>query len=75
MVENQNIKMPDSLIVANVQTSLRQLLQSYQLPLYLWQLIIKDLYHDVNTMYTSQLMSEKEEYNRRLKESQEQSES
>lgn len=75
MTENQNVKMPDSLIVANVQSSLRQLMQSYQLPPYLWQLIIKDLYHDVNTMYTSQLMSEKEEYNRRLKETQEQNES
>ena len=64
------IKMPDSLLVANVQSSLRQLIQAYQLPPYLWQLIIKDLYHEVNTMYTSQLVNEKAEYERRVKESQ-----
>lgn len=73
-MNEKNVKMPDSLLVANVQSSLRQLIQAYQLPPYLWQLIIKDLYHEVNTMYTSQLVNEKDEYERRVKESQSQEE-
>lgn len=70
-MNEKNVKMPDSLLVANAQSSLRQLIQAYQLPTYLWQLIIKDLYHEVNTMYTSQLVNDKDEYERRLKETQE----
>ena len=70
-MNEKNVKMPDSLLVANAQSSLRQLIQAYQFPTYLWQLIIKDLYHEVNTMYTSQLVNDKDEYERRLKETQE----
>lgn len=70
-MNEKNVKMPDSLLVANAQSSLRQLIQAYQFPTYLWQLIIKDLYHEVNTMYTSQLVNDKDEYERRLKGTQE----
>ena len=70
-MNEKNVKMPDSLLVANAQSSLLQLIQAYQFPTYLWQLIIKDLYHEVNTMYTSQLVNDKDEYERRLKETQE----
>ena len=70
-MNEKNVKMPDSLLVANAQSSLRQLIQAYQFPTYLWQLIIKDLYHEVNTIYTSQLVNDKDEYERRLKETQE----
>ena len=70
-MNEKNVKMPDSLLVANAQSSIRQLIQAYQFPTYLWQLIIKDLYHEVNTMYTSQLVNDKDEYERRLKETQE----
>ena len=70
-MNEKNVKMPDSLLVANAQSSLRQLIQAYQFPTYLWQLIIKDLSHEVNTMYTSQLVNDKDEYERRLKETQE----
>ena len=70
-MNEKNVKMPDSLLVANAQSSLRQLIQAYQFPTYLWQLIIKDLYHEENTMYTSQLVNDKDEYERRLKETQE----
>ena len=70
-MNEKNVKMPDSLLVANAQSSLRQLIQAYQFPTYLWQLIIKDLYHEVNTMYISQLVNDKDEYERRLKETQE----
>lgn len=73
-MNEKNVKMPDSLLVANAQSSLRQLIQAYQFPPYLWQLIIKDLYHEVNTMYTSQLVNEKDEYERRVRESQSQEE-
>ena len=70
-MNEKNVKMPDYLLVANAQSSLRQLIQAYQFPTYLWQLIIKDLYHEVNTIYTSQLVNDKDEYERRLKETQE----
>nr|DAH91368.1 MAG TPA: hypothetical protein [Caudoviricetes sp.] len=68
MNNTNDVQMPDSLIVAQAQNSLKQLLQAFPLPAYAWRLIIKDLMHEINDAYMAQLASDQEEYQRRVAE-------
>lgn len=69
MNNNTNdVQMPDSLIVAQAQNSLKQLLQAFPLPVYAWRLIVKDLMHEINDAYMAQLSNDQEEYQRRVAE-------
>lgn len=69
MNNNTNdVQMPDSLIVAQAQNSLKQLLQAFPLPAYAWRLIVKDLMHEINDAYMAQLSNDQEEYQRRVAE-------
>lgn len=69
MNNNTNdVQMPDSLIVAQAQNSLKQLLQAFPLPAYAWRLIVKDLMHEINDAYMVQLSNDQEEYQRRVAE-------
>ena len=69
MNNNTNdVQMPDSLIVAQAQNSLKQLLQAFPLPAYAWRLIVKDLIHEINDAYMVQLSNDQEEYQRRVAE-------
>lgn len=63
-----NVQMPDSLLVTQAQNSLKQLLQAFPLPSYMWRLIIKDLLHEVNDAYLAQIANDQNEYQRRLAE-------
>lgn len=63
-----NVQIPDSLIAAQAQNSLKQLLQTFPLPAYAWRLIIKDLMHEINDAYMAQLANDQEEYQRRIAE-------
>lgn len=68
MNNTNDAQMPDSLIVAQAQNSLKQLLQAFPLPAYAWRLIVKDLMHEINDAYMAQLASDQEEYQRRIAE-------
>lgn len=68
MNNTNDVQMPDSLIVAQAQNSLKQLLQAFPLPAYAWRLIVKDLMHEINDAYMAQLASDQEEYQRRIAE-------
>lgn len=69
MNNNTNdVQMPDSLIVAQAQNSLKQLIQAFPLPAYAWRLIVKDLMHEINDAYMAQLSNDQEEYQRRVAE-------
>ena len=64
-----NVQMPDSLIIAQAQDSLKQLIQAFPLPTYAWWFIIKDLMHDINDTYMAQLSNDQNEYQRKVMES------
>lgn len=68
MDENKEIKMPDSLIVANAQAELRQIINTYKFPSYLWQLIVKDLFREIDAIHSSQIQHDKVQYEQKLKE-------
>lgn len=68
MNNTNDVQMPDSLIVAQAQNSLKQLIQAFPLPAYTWRLIVKDLMHEINDAYMAQLSNDQEEYQRRVAE-------
>lgn len=70
-MENTNTPvMPDSMIVAQAQNALKQVIQTYPLPAYMWQLIVGNLMHEVNNLYSSQLMADQDAYQRQIDEMQ-----
>lgn len=68
------IKKPDSLIVASAQSELWQTISKYNFPLYLWELIAKSLYLEIKGMYKDQLENDQAAYDQKLKESEAQKE-
>lgn len=74
MNEKKEIKMPDSLIVANAKSELWQTIQNYQFPLYLWELIVNNLYLEIKSRYQQQLTKDQSEYDLMLAESKKQEE-
>ena len=66
---NNNVQMPESLVIMQAQNSLKQLLQVFPLSIPVWRLIIKDLMHDLNDSYMVQLTNDQDEYQRRISES------
>lgn len=66
---NNNVQMPESLVIMQAQNSLKQLLQVFPLSIPVWRLIIKDLMHDLNDFYMAQLTNDQDEYQRRISES------
>lgn len=74
MNEKNEIKKPDSLIVASAQSELWQTISKYNFPLYLWELIAKSLYLEIKGMYKDQLGTDQAEYDQKRKESEEQKE-
>ena len=66
---NNNVQMPESLVIMQAQNSLKQLLQVFPLSIPVWRLIIKDLMHDLNDSYMAQLANDQDEYQRRISES------
>ena len=66
---NNNVQMPESLVIMQAQNSLKQLLQVFPLSIPVWRLIIKDLKHDLNDFYMAQLTNDQDEYQRRISES------
>ena len=70
-MENTNTPvMPDSMIVAQARNALKQVIQTYPLPAYMWQLIVENLMHEVNNLYSSQLMADQDAYQRQVTEMQ-----
>ena len=69
MNEKKEIKMPDSLIVANAKSELWQTIQNYQFPLYLWELIVNNLYLEIKSRYQKQLTKDQSEYALSLRDS------
>ncbi len=65
---NNNVQMPESLVIMQAQNSLKQLLQVFPLSIPVWRLIIKDLMHDLNDSYMAQLTNDQDEYQRRISE-------
>ena len=59
---NNNVQMPESLVIMQAQNSLKQLLQVFPLSIPVWRLIIKDLMHDLNDSYMAQLTNDQDEY-------------
>lgn len=74
MNEKKEIKMPDSLIVANAKSELWHTIQNYQFPLYLWELIVNNLYLEIESRYQQQLTKDQSEYDLMLAESKKQEE-
>lgn len=74
MNEKKEIKMPDSLIVANAKSELWQTIQNYRFPLYLWELIVNNLYLEIKSRYQEQLTKDQSEYDLMLAESKKQEE-
>lgn len=74
MNEKNEIKKPDSLIVAGAQSELWQTISKYNFPLYLWELIAKSLYLEIKGMYKDQLENDQAAYDQKRKESEEQKE-
>lgn len=74
MNEKNEIKKPDSLIVASAQSELWQTISKYNFPLYLWELIAKSLYLEIKGMYKDQLENDQAAYDQKRKESEEQKE-
>ena len=66
---NNNVQMPESLVIMQAQNSLKQLLQVFPLSIPVWRLIIKDLMHDLNDSSMAQLTNDQDEYQRRISES------
>ena len=66
------VKKPDSLIVASAQSELWRVIQSYNFPLYLWELIAKSLHLEIKEMYKDQLRTDQADYDQKQKESEEQ---
>ena len=66
---NNNVQMPESLVIMQAQNSLKQLLQVFPLSIPVWRLIIKDLMYDLNDSYMAQLTNDQDEYQRRISES------
>ena len=66
---NNNVQMPESLVIMQAQNSLKQLLQVFPLSIPVWRLIIKDLMYDINDSYMAQLTNDQDEYQRRISES------
>ena len=62
MNEKNEIKKPDSLIVASAQSELWHTIKSYNFPLYLWELIAKSLYLEIKGMYKDQLENDQAAY-------------
>lgn len=67
-INTNNEPMPEVMTVVCAQDALKHVFQSYNLPIYVWQLILKDFMNEVNMIYNSQLMTVQEEY---LKKNQE----
>ena len=65
---NNNVQMPESLVIMQAQNSLKQLLQVFPLSVPVWRLIIKDLMHEINASYMAQLANDQDEYQRRMTE-------
>ena len=74
MNEKNEIKKPDSLILASAQSELWQTISKYNFPLYLWELIAKSLYLEIKGMYKDQLENDQAAYDQKRKESEEQKE-
>lgn len=74
MNEKNEIKKPDSLIVASAQSELWHTIKSYNFPLYLWELIAKSLYLEIKGMYKDQLENDQAAYDQKRKESKAQKE-
>lgn len=71
MNEKNEIKKPDSLIVASAQSELWQTIKSYNFPLYLWELIAKSFYLEIKGMYKDQLENDQAAYDQKRKDSEE----
>ena len=63
------VKKPDSLIVASAQSELWRVVQKYQFPLYLWELIAKGMYLEIKELYRDQFAKDQTEYTLSLKKS------
>ena len=63
---DKEVKKPDSLIVTNAQSELWQIINKYSFPLYLWELIVRDLYLESKSMYEKQVTKDMEAYNAQL---------
>ena len=63
------VKKPDSLIVASAQSELWRVIQNYNFPLYLWELIAKGIYLEIKGMYREQLGTDQADYDQKRKES------
>lgn len=74
MNEKNEIKKPDSLIVASAQSESWRTISKYNFPLYLWELIAKSLYLEIKGMYKDQLEKDRVAYDQKRKESEEQKE-
>lgn len=68
------VKKPDSLIVAGAQSELWRVIQKYNFPLYLWELIAKSLHLEIKEMYRDQLGTDQADYDQKRKESEAQKE-
>lgn len=66
------VKKPDSLIVAGAQSELWQVIQKYNFPLYLWELIAKGIYLEVKGMYRDQIKRDQAIYNQKKEEKEKQ---
>ena len=67
----KEVKKPDSLIVASAQSELWRVIQKYNFPLYLWELIAKSLHLEIKEMYRDQLGTDQAAYDQKRKESEE----
>lgn len=74
MDKREEIKIPESLIVDNVQSELWGVIQNYQFPTYLWELIIKNLYLEIKAAHKDRLSKDKADYAFRLQDKEKQEE-
>ena len=71
MNEKNEIKKPDSLIVASAQSELWQTIKSYNFPLYIMELIAISLYLEIKGLYKDQLENDQAAYDQKRKDSEE----
>ena len=61
--KTKQIEKPISLIIEEVKTEIANIINNSQLPPVVLDLIVKDIYNEVHSIYIQQTMQEQQEYN------------
>lgn len=65
MNENQK-DMPISIVISDLKNKLVEIVNESKLPLSIIELVVKDLYNEINNAYKIQLANDKKQYNQLL---------